>query len=171
MPKAIWPKPLSAPLIRKAVAADLPAIMAIENEQFSNPWQLEYYAAELANSFSHFYVAEDAGSNSLIGFMLFWRLGGELELHKIAVAEAWQRRGHASHLLEFFVQTARSWQCDHAVLEVRAHNNNAIRLYEKFAFRLVGRRREYYTQPMEDALLYELEFKERAPVKKSPVLS
>ncbi len=157
MPKTIWfmPKALQ---IRKAVAADLPAIFQIECEQFSNPWRSEYFTAELANSFSHFFVAEEAGKDSLVGFLLFWRLGTELELHKIAVAEAWQRRGHASRLLEFFIRTARSWHCERAVLEVRAHNAPAIGLYEKFAFRCVGRRRDYYDRPVEDALLYELVF-------------
>jgi len=145
-------------LIRKAAAADLPAIHQIECEQFSNPWRLEYFAAELVNSFSHFFVAEDSGNGALIGYLLFWRLGAELELHKIAVAKAWQGQGHASRLLELFIQTARSWRCERAVLEVRVHSTPAIRLYEKFAFRCVGRRRDYYDRPVEDALLYELVF-------------
>lgn len=148
----------TAPLIRKAAAADMAAVQQIECEQFSNPWRLEFFTAELANSFSNFYVAEDAASGDLTGYLLFWRLGAELELHKIAVAKAWQGKGHASHLLEFFIQTARSWGIDRAVLEVRVHNTPAIRLYEKFAFSCVGRRRDYYDRPVEDALLYELAF-------------
>jgi ribosomal-protein-alanine N-acetyltransferase len=157
MPKAICSNQTAA-LIRKVAAADLPAVQLIEFEQFSNPWRPEYFAAELANSFSHFFAAEDPGNGALIGYLLFWRLGSELELHKIAVASAWQGQGHASRLLEFFIQTARSWQCQRAVLEVRVHNIPAIRLYEKFAFRCVGRRRDYYDRPVEDALLYELVF-------------
>jgi ribosomal-protein-alanine N-acetyltransferase len=158
--------------IRLARASDLSAVEQIEREQFANPWSREYFAAELANRFSHFYIAE-AGPESgcsppgqvpgcreavLVGFLLFWRLGGELELHKIAVGGAWQRRGHAARLLEFFVQTGRSWGSERAVLEVRASNVAAIRLYEKFAFRPVGRRRDYYTLPVEDALVYEFVF-------------
>lgn len=144
--------------IRKAEAADLPAVARIEREQFSNPWPMEYYAAELSNHLSNFFVAEESGSGALIGYLLFWRLDAELELHKIAVAAPWQRQGHASRLLEFFVRTGRSWNCERAVLEVRAHNAPAIRLYEKFFFRCVGRRREYYSRPLEDALVYELVF-------------
>ena len=155
MPKAIRSNQPAA-LIRETAAADLPAVQQIEREQFSNPWRPEYFAAELANSFSHFFVAQDAASGSLIGYLLFWRLGIELELHKIAVAKAWQGQGHASRLLEFFVRTARSWGCQRAMLEVRAHNTPAIGLYEKFAFRCVGRRRDYYDRPVEDALLFEL---------------
>ena len=157
MLKAVAPRP--APTrIRPAVAADLPAIDEIEREQFSNPWSVDYYAAELANRFSHFYVAEDAGRQAPVGFLLFWRLAGELELHKIAVAGAWQRQGHASRLLDFFLRCGRSWGSERAVLEVRAANEAAIRLYERFGFRPLGRRRDYYVKPVEDALVYEFVF-------------
>jgi ribosomal-protein-alanine N-acetyltransferase len=157
MPKAISPK-REATLIRKAAVADLPALERIENEQFSNPWNKEYFAAELSNTFSHFYVSVEPLQGLVVGFLLFWKLDRELELHKIAVASAWQRQGHASRLLDFFVNSGRSWACERAVLEVRAANAPAIRLYEKHAFRQVGRRKDYYVRPTEDALVYELVF-------------
>ena len=141
--------------IRKAAAADLPAVMAIEREQFSHPWSAEHFAAELANRVAQFYVAENRENSLLAGFLLFWRLGDELELHKIAVAGVCQRRGSGSCLLDFFIRTARSWRCRRALLEVRASNAAAIRLYEKFAFRCIGRRRDYYSSPVEDALVFQ----------------
>lgn len=148
-----------APRIRKAQAGDLPAVERIEREQFSNPWTREYYAAELKNSFSHFIVAEEVTAGEVVGYMLFWRLDGELELHKIAVDRAWQRQGHAGRLLACFMQAARAWGSERAVLEVRESNIAAIRLYEKFAFRLAGRRSGYYSRPEEDALIYEFDFR------------
>ncbi len=157
MPKATASSPI-LPLIRKADAADLSAVERIECEQFSNPWNKDYYAAELVNSISHFFVIAEPCRNVPVGYMLFWRLAGELELHKIAVDAAWQRRGLASRLLDFFLRTGRSWGCERAVLEVRASNTPAIRLYEKYGFRLVGRRANYYDRPMEDALVFELVF-------------
>ena len=157
MPKPTLTTPLAL-AIRKAKAADLAAVLAIEREQFSNPWSDEHFQAELANSFSHFYIAEDWGNSALAGFLIFWRLDVELELHKIAVAKACQRRGYGSFLLDFFIATARSWHCQRALLEVRASNAAAIRLYEKFAFQCVGRRRDYYSLPAEDALVFRLIF-------------
>jgi ribosomal-protein-alanine N-acetyltransferase len=157
MPKAISPNP-AATLIRKATAADLPALEGIEKEQFSNPWNREYFAAELTNRFSHFFVAVEPLQGVVVGFLLFWKLDKELELHKIAVANAWKRRGHASRLLDFFIRTGRSWGSARAVLEVRAANTPAIRLYEKYAFLPVGRRRDYYVKPTDDALIYEFVF-------------
>jgi ribosomal-protein-alanine N-acetyltransferase len=156
------PKPtltiLPALAIRKAKAADLAAVLAIEREQFSNPWSDEHFQAELVNSFSHFYIAEDRENAALAGFLIFWRLDVELELHKIAVLKACQRRGFGSCLLDFFISTAHSWHCQRALLEVRASNAAAIRLYEKFAFQRVGRRRDYYSLPSEDALVFRLIF-------------
>jgi ribosomal-protein-alanine N-acetyltransferase len=144
--------------IRRAGAADLPAVLAIERKQFSNPWTEEHFQAELLNSFSHFYVAGDLKNSALAGFLIFWRLDDELELHKIAVVKDCQRRGYGSSLLDFFISTARAWHCQSALLEVRASNAAAIRLYEKFAFQCVGRRREYYSLPAEDALVFRLKF-------------
>ena len=166
-------EPVPAPLlIRKAAASDLAAVERIECEQFPNPWNREYYAAELVNPVSHFFVAESPPpgavstscgaigtlNGAIVGFMLFWRLAGELELHKIAVESRWQRQGHASRLLEFFIRCGRSWGSERAVLEVRSANAPAIGLYEKYSFRLVGRRPGYYDKPADDALLYELVF-------------
>lgn len=149
--------------IRKAGSADLAAVARIERGQFSHPWPLAYYEAELANPRSHFYVAEDKAGGAVVGYLLFWRLDGELELHKIAVDAPRQRQGYASRLLEFFIRRGRSWNCERAVLEVRAGNAPAIRLYEKFSFRSVGRRHDYYSQPVEDALVYELVFQRGGP--------
>ncbi len=157
MPKTTSPKH-ACTRIRRAAAADLPDLERIENERFSNPWSRDYFAAELANHFSHVFVAVDPLRDDVVGYMLFWKLDGELELHKIAVAGAWERRGHAARLLDHFLRAGRDWGCRRAVLEVRAANTAAIRLYEKFAFRPVGRRREYYDKPVDDALIYEFVF-------------
>jgi len=61
--------------IRKARAADLPAVMAIEREQFSNPWSDEHFQVELVNSFSQFYVAVDQENSALAGFLIFLAAG------------------------------------------------------------------------------------------------
>lgn len=153
-------RPRSGQGIRRATAADLEAVVRIEREQFSHPWNGEYFAAELQNHRCHFWVAlasrDETEPGSVVGYMVFWRIGPELELHKIAVATACQRQGHASCLLERFIQEARDMAGERAWLEVRASNVAAIRLYEKYGFRCAGRRPDYYAQPEEDALVFEL---------------
>lgn len=157
MPKPTLTTP-PALSIRKAKAVDLTAVVAIEREQFSNPWPEEHFRAELVNRVSSFYVAAESENSALAGFLIFWRLDAELELHKIAVAKACQRHGYGSCLLDFFIATAHSWHCQRALLEVRASNMAAVHLYEKFAFQRVGRRRDYYSLPNEDALVFQLIF-------------
>jgi len=146
-----------------AQAADLDAVEAIERQQFSNPWNRDYFAAELGNRLAHFHVAVALPAGEIAGYLLFWRLGGELELHKIAIRRDLQRRGVGERLLEHFLETGRSWGCQRAVLEVRESNAAAIRLYEKSFFRLVGRRKDYYCRPSEDARVYEFDFRGGEP--------
>ena len=149
--------------IRLAQAADLDAVEDIERQQFANPWNRDYFVAELGNRLAHFHVAAVAPEGEIVGYLLFWRLGGELELHKIAVRRDRQRRGMGERLLEHFLEAGRSWGCDRAVLEVRESNAAAIRLYEKHSFRLIARRKEYYGRPREDARVYEFDFRGAAP--------
>jgi ribosomal-protein-alanine N-acetyltransferase len=154
--------------ISPAVPADLPAVWAIEREQFSNPWSMAYFAAELGNRLSHFYAARESGAADLAGFLIFWRLDDEIELHKIAVAGDRQRRGYGRQLLDFTIGRARSWNCRLIALEVRAGNAAAVGLYEQAGFRRVGRRRDYYSSPLEDALLFRLDLDCRAgPVRRN----
>ena len=84
-------------------------------------------------------------------------MAGEIELHRIAVASSGQRRGLALRLLDDLLQCGRSWGCGRIVLEVRESNRPAIALYERRGFRRVGRRREYYSDPGEDALVFALD--------------
>jgi ribosomal-protein-alanine N-acetyltransferase len=152
-----------ATLIRPALAADLDAVERIEREQFSNPWSRDYFAAELGNRFAHIHVAAAVPAGEIVGYLLFWRLDGELELHKIAVCRAGQRQGTGRRLLRHFLEVGRSWGCARAVLEVRESNVAAIHLYETHAFRRVGRRKNYYCRPSEDALVYEFDFRGGVP--------
>lgn len=140
--------------IRPARRGDLDAVACIERERFSHPWSRDYFRAELDNGVAHLLVIESGRPAQVAGYLLFWRLGAELELHKIAVSAACGRRGLGARLLRRFLECGREWGCERAVLEVRAANEAAVRLYEKHGFRLAGRRREYYRQPVEDALVY-----------------
>lgn len=154
MPKAARPRP--EPQIRPARRRDLDAVLGIEREHFTVPWNREYLAAELRNRLAHFFVACAGEGGEVAGYLLFWRLAGEIELHRIAVAPARLRRGIASRLLDRLLEAGRAWGCERVVLEVRASNRAAIAFYERRGFSLAGRRRGYYSRPDEDALVYAL---------------
>jgi ribosomal-protein-alanine acetyltransferase len=142
--------------IRKAQASDIEAVGFIERQQFSVPWPDGYFSDELTNPLSSFWIAVEAASDRVIGFMVFWVIDGMIELHQIAVSSDEKRRGVASELLRFLLRMAREWGIDSVYLEVRQSNAAAIGLYEKFGFRKTGQRKGYYRNPEEDASLFSL---------------
>jgi ribosomal-protein-alanine N-acetyltransferase len=84
-------------------------------------------------------------------------LADEAEVHTLAVDPGWRRRGLGCFLLRQALGLARGRGARAAVLEVRAHNEAALRLYEASGFGIVGRRRDYYRLPVDDALLLRID--------------
>ena len=141
--------------IRVASLNDLPAILAIERSAPSAAhWTSEQYIELLGSGVV--LVAADAGQIS--GFIGAKSVAGEWEIENVVVAAQFLRHGIADELLRELIQRAQSEAASAALLEVRESNLPARRLYEKHRFREVGRRRMYYKDPPEDAILYTLRF-------------
>jgi [ribosomal protein S18]-alanine N-acetyltransferase len=139
-------EPLSAP-------GDLDALLEVERVSFTNPWTREMYLAELDNrGVSFFLLARDASAR-VIAFCSFWRVLDELHINNLAVLPEFRRQGVASALLRRVLAEGRALGAVRAMLEVRESNEAALRLYEHWGFRVQGTRRNYYTQPPEDALI------------------
>jgi ribosomal-protein-alanine acetyltransferase len=146
--------------IRSATLSDIPAILAIERGAGSAAhWTSQQYA-ELVSSgvvlVAEEAVAEEAGHVS--GFVCAKSVAGEWELENIVVAAQLLRQGIANELLQELIQRAKGQAASAILLEARELNLPARRLYEKHRFREVGRRRGYYKDPPEDAILYALRF-------------
>jgi len=134
-------------------AADIDEVLAVEEASFTNPWTREMYLAELENpGVSHLYVARDS-SRRIVGYCAFWLVHDELHINNLAVAPAHRRAGIASALLSRVLQEGRRLGADRAMLEVRRSNVVAIRVYERFGFTVTGVRHDYYSHPVEDALV------------------
>lgn len=146
-------------IIRKTQAADIDIIYYIKKEQFSNPWKKKVFYDELNNDLSYFYVAEDTSLNEIIGYIIFWVIQETIELHDIAVTEKYKKRGIASRLMCFMLETAHARKVEEIFLEVRQSNAAAIALYEKYNFKKIDVRKNYYTEPVEDAAVYALYLK------------
>jgi len=101
-------------------------------------------------------VAEEAGQ--LCGFVCAKAVASEWEIENVVVAAEFFRRGIANELVSELIQRAANEAASGILLEVRESNLPARRLYEKHAFREVGRRRVYYRDPVEGAILYALRF-------------
>jgi len=91
--------------------------------------------------------------DEVIGYLIFRILLDELHFMNLGVRPDWQRRGLGTALVYFALQAGRKRGVSKSTLEVRASNIRGQKLYQKFGFRLVGRRPNYYTAPKEDALL------------------
>ncbi|MBI1740992.1 MAG: ribosomal protein S18-alanine N-acetyltransferase [Acidobacteriales bacterium] len=138
--------------IRSATLDDVPAILAIERQAASAAhWTVEQYARLVE---SGLVLVADEGSN-VSGFICAKMLADEWEIENVVVAMQVRRQGTGDTLLRELLRQARSQGGSAVWLEVRESNQPARCLYEKHGFRESGRRRGYYREPIEDAVLYE----------------
>ena len=142
---------------------DLSDIVKVEEACFSAPWTRTMLEAEMSgNQFAHFLVAKHAvegGSSAspIIGYLCFWIVFEEVRFMNLAVIESMRRRGIARSLVATALQAGASQSAVRAVLEVRSTNEPAQALYHRLGFQRVGVRPRYYTNPVEDAVLMELQ--------------
>lgn len=144
-----------------ATAAMLTDLVQLEETCFSAPWTRKMIEAELTgNQFAHFRVAvgceEGKTTESLIGYHCFWIVFEELRLMNLAVRPSMRRGGIGQSLALDAVRIGVGLAASRAVLEVRASNEAAQGLYRKLGFVPVSTRRQYYTNPIEDAVIMEL---------------
>jgi ribosomal-protein-alanine acetyltransferase len=100
------------------------------------------------------FVVEENGK--VVGVLQWRNLGEEVEILDLAVHPVHRRHGHATFLLQRFLQRASQSPAKKIFLEVRESNAAAIALYNKFGFHISGRRPNYYRNPEESALLMNL---------------
>ena len=133
-------------------------ISAIEKECFSVPWTSRSIESQVLTEGSIFALIRDDGSdNRPIGYICGQSVFDECELYRIAVLPAYRKQGIADRLMIYFLDKCRESRIKNVFLEVRCDNEPAKRLYEKHGFTQVGRRRNYYTEPICDALIYKTE--------------
>lgn len=139
------------PLIRPVRTEDLSQVMQIEYASYSTPWTEATFRELLRRSDAVVIGAEIDGR--LVGYAAFWVVVDQGELGNIAVAPDRRGQGVGKKLLEAVIEEARGRAVRELFLEVRVSNDTAQRLYESHGFREVGRRRNYYSAPTEDALV------------------
>jgi ribosomal-protein-alanine N-acetyltransferase len=145
-------------VIRRMTLDDLTAVMHIDGLSLPTPWSENNFRHELIkNPASHLLVAEGSAKDAeILGFIGFWMLVDEAHISTIAVHPNHRRRGIAELLLHAAIQTALPLGAALMTLEVRPTNSAAINLYTKHGFQIVGRRKRYYRDNQEDALLMTL---------------
>jgi [ribosomal protein S18]-alanine N-acetyltransferase len=139
---------------------DLDRVRHIEQLAYgTDAWTRRALKDELVNGFSEYVVAElsssAAQSSELVGFAGVWFMRDQLHLVTIAVDPKRRRLGIAARLLLRCFELAIEAEMPSVVLEVRASNDGAQALYERFGFRRIGRLRGYYKDDGEDAVVME----------------
>jgi len=138
-------------------AADIESVIAIERASFQFPWSTRFFLDELQVDCARSILAEVEGS--IVGYVLFWFLAEEVDIHNIAVHPDFRRQGIGRLLLEQVVAAARRQERLRVTLDVRFSNAPAQNLYRSFGFITRGLRKGYYSDNGEDALVMALELR------------
>ena len=135
--------------IRRLVYADLPDVIGIERQSFPTPWSLAMFVLELSKPAGICLALEEDGA--LVGYLVCSRFEDVWHLMNVSVDTGARRRGHASALISELLDELGDGA--RLTLEVRPSNAGAISLYERYGFLSVGRRKSYYHDNGEDALI------------------
>lgn len=144
----------AAMLVRPATLADVAAVHAIERSSFSDPWRESAFASLVVEPLVYFPVAEVDGD--VCGFAILVVVADEAEVTNLAVRAGARRSGIGAVLLDGLIGDARHRGARAMYLDVRESNAAARALYASRGFDEVGRRRRYYSAPVEDALSLRL---------------
>jgi ribosomal-protein-alanine N-acetyltransferase len=169
--------------LRQMSEADIAQVADIERESFPSMWPQTAYRRELSNKIARYFVVtelrdeaagaeprsstgilgalrrvvggseQDAPSEYLLGFIGLWLMVNEAHIVTVAVREQYRRSGIGERLLIAAIELAMDADQEVVTLEVRASNDSAIRMYEKYGFSRVGLRKRYYTDNNEDAAI------------------
>jgi ribosomal-protein-alanine N-acetyltransferase len=146
-------------LVRKATIQDAAEMIRLERQSpTTTHWTEQQYVDLLAampeSPKRLALVTQEDGSSALAGFLVARHSPPEWELENIVVAREVRRTGIGKKLMDTLLVQARRTNSDAVLLEVRESNTAARRLYEELGFKENGRRKTYYTDPREDAVLY-----------------
>lgn len=137
--------------LREMTVEDLDQVMEIEEDLFAVPWTKEGYFTFLTRKDSMFLVVEEKGR--ILGYCGLLMVLDEGDVTNVAVCRERQKEGIGNFLVSSLIRLAGDLGIRQIHLEVRVHNETAIRLYERNGFTRDGIRKNYYTDPVEDALL------------------
>ena len=147
-------KELTDMVINDMKVEDLPEIVAIETVSFQTPWSETLFYNEICKAIAVSRVARINGR--VAGYLCANMIIDEGHILNLAVHPDHRRFGVASRLLKHMIDDMRARDCRSIFLEVRASNENALKMYERFGFTLLGTRKAYYVSPVEDAVVMVL---------------
>ena len=145
--------------IDRMTKEDLDQVLAIEQASFTMPWSRNLFLSEFRNApVSLMLVARSSTEpREIVGYIVCWIVADELHILDLATEPARRRKGIAHHLVLAATNYGYGRNVRRAFLEVRASNRAALNLYERLGFSRSIVRKDYYDQPVEDAVIMSLE--------------
>ncbi len=137
--------------LRTPLASDLPAVAAIEEASFGDPWSAKEFSSVLSVDHSIFLIAESSGE--IVGYAIAISVLDEAEILNVAVSPSRRGKGIGGDLLDAALKEVESRGVESVFLEVRVSNAAARALYQSRGFAEISRRKSYYRTPVEDALV------------------
>ena len=129
--------------------------MEIERTSFAYPWSASFFLQELKVTCARSLLA--LVGEQPVGYVIYWLLPREVDIHNLAVHPAYRRRGIGTALLRAVIDEARRHGVTRVTLEVRKSNEAAQKLYLSLGFVAQGVRKGYYSDDGEDAVVMALE--------------
>ena len=136
---------------RRSIPADAKGIAALEAAIFPDPWGYRSVVDLISTEGAMCFTAVDNGE--VVAYVIGRLIAPEGEIYRVAVAESHRRRGVAYRLLDYAVKTSRGKGLESLFLEVRSRNTPAINLYRAYGFNEIARRKGYYKNPDDDAII------------------
>jgi len=134
----------------------VPAVHAIEQEVFADPWSTQDFR-DCVTSDAHFLVVAAGGTREIAGYVVALDAADEGEILNLAVAPGGRRHGLGRALVQSILEALTARGVRQVYLEVRESNAPARALYAAHGFKEAGRRKQYYRRPAEDAIVLRLD--------------
>lgn len=148
-------------MIRPMMAEDMDAVLIVENACFTDPWSRKSFEDSLNEPSAHLLVMAEEAKEEVAGYCCLYHALDEGEIVNVAVAPEYRQKGYGGELVRALMTLGASLGEKRFFLEVRAGNTAGKRLYGSLGFEMCGRRKGFYTNPKEDAVVMMWE---KAPV-------
>lgn len=140
--------------IQEMTHDDLYGVMEIENLSFISPWTRRLFEETLQSPISTSLIMKKG--NEVVGYIILYAVVDEAHILNVAVHPAYRRKGYGGSLLDYTIRRFREQRVTKFFLEVRESNLAAIELYHRHGFGKIGKRKRYYSETNEDALVMYL---------------
>lgn len=141
------------PHLKSATVDDIETLLSLDGACFGKLWSRDHYLREIDSPNSDILILYEAKTLTPVSYGCVWAIVDEAHITILGTLPDYQRRGYARQVLAGLLHLAVVRELKRSTLEVRASHVGAIALYESFGFEVAGRRKKYYSDNQEDALI------------------